>query len=137
MSRILLRVVLNALAIFFLFPVIDGISFHGNAFEAIGLAFFFTLLGWLVEVVAVVASRILAVGTFGLALLLLIPMWIFGFWLLPAVALKLLAHLLPQYLAISGWLPAILGGLALLFIEFITAGPKRIVIRRQPPRNKK
>lgn len=136
MSRILLRVALSALAIFFLFPMIDGISFHGNLIEAIGLAFFFTLLGWVVEVAAVWLSGLLAVGTFGLALLFLIPAWILGFWLLPAVALKLLANLMPTYLTINGWLPAILGGLALLFIEFITGGHKRITVRRGPPRKK-
>ncbi len=136
MSRILLRVGLSALAIFFLFPMIDGISFNGNIVEAVGLAFFFTLLGWLVEVAALWLSGVLAIGTFGLALLFLIPLWIFGFWLLPAVALKLLANLMPMYLTVTGWLPAILGGLALLFIEFITGGHKRITVRRGPPRRK-
>jgi hypothetical protein len=75
-------------------------------------------------------SAILAFGTLGLALLFLVPMWLFGFWLLPAVALKLLAGLMPSYLTVSGWTPAILGGLIMLIIGIVTSGnPNRY--RRQ------
>lgn len=98
----------------------DGISFHGNFLTAIVLAIFFGIMLWIVEVVAVALSALFTISTAGLALLWIIPAWILGFWILPAVALKLLADLLPGYLAVEGWMPAIVGGLVMLGISLVT-----------------
>jgi hypothetical protein len=65
-----------------------------------------------------------AVGTWGAALLWLIPLWVLGFWLLPAVALKVVSDIAPTYLTVHGWIPAILGGLIMLFISLITASSR-------------
>ena len=116
----LIRVILEALAFLYLLPMIQGIQFHGTFVHAIGLAVFFTMMLWAVEALAVGIAAIMTVSTFGLALLVLIPLWVFGFWLIPAIALKLVADFMPAYLIVSGWLPAVLGGLVLFFIGLIT-----------------
>ncbi len=121
--KLLIRVLLYALALFYALPaIINGIAFHGNFFQAIALGAGFALMLWLVEVVASFLSGVFAVGTLGLGLLILVPMWLFGFWLLPAVALKYLSDLAPHYLTVSGWAPAIGGGIIMFLITMFTGG---------------
>ncbi|HEY9869037.1 MAG TPA: hypothetical protein V6D08_07715, partial [Candidatus Obscuribacterales bacterium] len=109
MRRYLLRLVLIGSAFYFLFPMIPGVQFHGNFIHALLAGAVFAFCGWIVEVVAITISAILTIGTLGLALFLLIPAWLFGFWLLPAVALRLVADFMPSVLSFSGWMPAIGG----------------------------
>jgi len=106
----------------FVLPMINGIQFHGNFIQAIGIGAFFAIMLWLVGGAAELLTGVFAIGTLGLALLILVPMWVFGFWLLPAVALKLVADFMPAYLAVSGWGPAILGGLVMLFVNLLSGG---------------
>ncbi len=122
MTRYIIRLVLIAGCFYFLFPMIPGVQFHGTFVHALLAGVLFALLGWIVEAVAIAISAALAIGTLGLALIVLIPAWILGFWLLPAVGLKLVAHFMPATLMFSGWTPAILGGLIMLFIGVITSG---------------
>lgn len=119
--RLLIRIILKALAFAFLLPAIPGIAFHGNFVIAICLAIFFSLMQWVVELIAMAITAYLTISTLGLGLLVMIPMWILGFWLLPAIALKLVSDFMPQFLAVMGWGPAILGGLVLLVIGLITS----------------
>jgi hypothetical protein len=119
--QLLLKIVLTALAFLFLLPMIPGIHLHANFVMAACLAIFFSLMLWVVDVVAMAISAYLAVSTLGLALLVLIPMWLLGFWLLPAVALKLVADFMPEALSVAGWGPAILGGLILFVVGIITS----------------
>jgi len=120
--RLSVRLLLIALALYFVFPKIEGIQIHGTFLHILVAAVAFSFLGWLVELIAITISAFAAIGTLGLALLILVPLWIFGFWLLPAFVLKLLADLMPTYLTISGWMPAILGGLVMLVIGVLTGG---------------
>src|ERR1700722_6856023 len=108
MVRFLLKLVLTALVFTSILPLIPGITFQGNFLGGIVLAFFFGIMLWLVDLLAMTISAMLTIGSLGLALLILIPLWIFGFWLLPAVALKLLADFFPNDLTVAGWVPAIL-----------------------------
>jgi hypothetical protein len=117
---------LTALVFTSVLPLIPGIAFHGNFVGALVLAFFFGIFLWLVDLLAMTVSAMLTVGSLGLALLILVPLWIFGFWLLPAVALRLSADFFPNYLTITGWLPAILGGLIMLFIGVLTSSFKKL-----------
>lgn len=127
MKRFIVRLLLMACAFEFFLPMLPGVQFHGNFFHAIGAGIFFSIMAWLVEVTAISISAFLAITTFGVALLLLIPIWLVGFWFLPAVVLKLTADLVPQYLTITGWSPAIWGGLLMLSIGAVTSdGTKRI-----------
>jgi uncharacterized membrane protein YvlD (DUF360 family) len=129
MTRHLMRLALTASAFFFLFPLIPGANFHGNFAHAILAGILFSILGWCVEISAISISALLAIGTLGMALILLIPAWLFGFWLLPACALRLVADFMPSILTFSGWIPAIWGGLIMLFIGVITSGDIHVRVR--------
>lgn len=122
MKAMLIRVTLIALAFYFIFPMIPGIDVHGGFVHVFIGAIMFGIFGWLVEVCAVALSAVLTVTTLGMALLVLIPLWLLGFWLLPAVALKLMAEIMPHTLTINGWIPAIEGGLLMLLIGVLTGG---------------
>jgi len=122
MTRYLIRLVLSAGAFYFLFPMIPGVQFHGNFLYALLSGALFALLGWIVESVAIALSAILAISTLALALFVLVPAWLLGFWLLPAVALRFVADFMPSTLSFSGWTPAIWGGLIMLVIGLITSG---------------
>jgi hypothetical protein len=93
------------------------------------LAFFFGIILWVVDILAVAISAMLTISSLGLALLVLIPLWIVGFWLLPVVALKLLAHFFPTYLTISGWMPAIWGGLLMFFTGVVTSNFAKLPLK--------
>lgn len=121
-----MRVLLIALVFYFVFPKIPGIDVHGSFVHVFVAAALFGIFGWIVEFLAITISAALAITTLGLGLLILIPLWLVGFWLLPAVALRLMADFMPTYLTFSGWIPAIEGGLLMLVIGLITGGnPKR------------
>ncbi len=121
--RLVIRLLLCALAFTTILPMIGGIDFHGNFGAAIGLAVLFTIMLWVVELAALALAAVWTVGTLGIALLWIIPLWILGFWLLPAIALLLVADLMPAYLTVSGWLPAAIAGLVMLFIFILTGEP--------------
>jgi len=122
MQRYLIRLVLIAGAFYFLLPMIPGVHFHGNFVYALLCGALFAFLGWIVESVAIAVSTLLAIATLGLALIILVPAWLLGFWLLPAVVLKLVADFMPEVLAFSGWMPAIWSGLIMLLIGIVTSG---------------
>lgn len=130
MMRLLLKILITALAFVYLLPMIPGISFHGGFVSAIGLAIVFGIMLWVVELIAMAISAVWAVGTLGVALLWIIPFWILGFWILPAVALMLVAAMMPGYLSVTGWMPAILAGLVMLAIGLLTS---KSLWRTPPP----
>lgn len=121
MKAYLLRLILIAAAFQWAFPMIPGIDTHGSFMNAILAGVVFALIGWIVEALAIVLTTVLTITTFGLALLVLIPAWLLGFWIIPAVTLKMLADFMPTYLTIQGWVPALWGGLVMLFIGVITS----------------
>ncbi len=121
MKAYLIRVLLIAASFEWIFPMIKGIDTHGSFVTAIMAGVVFAFIGWIVEALAILLTTVLTISTFGLALLILIPAWILGFWVIPAVTLKLLADLMPTYLSIQGWVPALWGGLLMLFIGVITS----------------
>jgi len=131
MKRYLFRLVLTAASFYFLFPMIRGVEFHGSFGHALLAGLLFTILGSLVEFAAIALSAILTITTFGLALLLLIPTWFLGFWILPAIVLRLLADFMPHTLAFAGWWPALQGGLIMLIIGIFTSGDTHKRVRRE------
>jgi uncharacterized membrane protein YvlD (DUF360 family) len=121
MIRFIARLLLTAAVFAFILPMIPGIDFHGNFGAAIVAALVFGILGWLVDLVAKLVTGILTITTLGLGLLVLIPLWILGFWILPAVALRLVADAMPNYVHVHGWIPAIEGGLVMLVLGAVTS----------------
>jgi uncharacterized membrane protein YvlD (DUF360 family) len=122
MINFLIRVLLMACVFYFALPMIHGITFHGTFLHAAVVGAVFAVVGWALESVAIALTAIMAIGTLGLALIVLVPAWILGFWILPAIALKLVAQFMPTSLSIEGWMPAIWGGLVMLAVGLITGG---------------
>jgi uncharacterized membrane protein YvlD (DUF360 family) len=83
------------------------------------MALAFTTIYWLLDKAAAAIAAICTIATFGLALLVLVPLWIIGFWVVPAVALKMVASVMPYNLHIVGWYPAIIGSLLMIFVNII------------------
>lgn len=124
MLGFLLKTVVTALAFLYLLPAIPGIEFHGGFGEAAIMAIGFSFLLWVVEAIAMALATVWTLSTLGLALLILIPLWIFGFWVMPALALELLSFLAPNQFYIHGFYPAVLGGFVMLAIGMFTGGFK-------------
>lgn len=129
MTRQIIRLLLIAATFYFVFPMIPGIEVHGSFAHVLLAALVFAVLGWIVETLAIAMSAIATITTLGMALLVLIPLWVLGFWLIPAFVLKLLSDLMPSYMSISGWTPAVLGGLLMLVVGMITSNFKRATER--------
>ncbi|MBX9686412.1 MAG: phage holin family protein [Candidatus Obscuribacterales bacterium] len=119
--RLIIRLLLSALAFTSILPLIPGIQFHGGFMTALLLSIVFGLMLWAVEVLALAIAAIWTIGSFGLALLWLIPLWVVGFWLLPCLSLMLTASVLPQFLSISGFIPAALAAFPLLCVGLLTS----------------
>ncbi len=130
MTNYLIRLVLISCTFYFIFPMLPGAQFHGNFGHALAAGVLFAFLGWLVEVIAIAITAMLTIGTFGLALLILIPAWLLGFWLIPAVILRYVADLMPGTLSFTGWEPAIWAGLIMLCIGIATSGKVRERVRQ-------
>lgn len=122
MLKFLLKTVATALTFIYVLPAIPGIDFKGGFIDAAILAIIFAFLLWVVEAIAMLIATVWTISTFGLALLVLIPLWIFGFWVFPALALELVAFVAPEHLSIHGFLPPILGGLTMMLISIFTGG---------------
>jgi len=95
------------------------------------------VVAWVVELLAIAISAMLAVGTLGLALVILIPAWLLGFWILPAVGLKYLAMLMPETLSFTGWTPVLYASLPMLVIGVITSGDVHEKARKSRDEKKK
>ena len=122
MSRHLIRLFLTAASFYFLFPLIPGAQFHGSFASALLAGILFTVIGWMTEFTVLAISASLIIVTFGMALFVLVPAWLVGFLLLPALVLRFVADFMPSVLWFAGWWPAIWGGLVMLFIGAITSG---------------
>jgi uncharacterized membrane protein YvlD (DUF360 family) len=101
--------------------MIHGINFHGNFFAAVLMAIVFAILLGVVETIAKALAAVFTITSFGLALLWIIPAYILGFWIFPALALMLTADLMPHYLSVQGIVPAALAGLVMLGIGMLTS----------------
>jgi uncharacterized membrane protein YvlD (DUF360 family) len=122
MLKFLLKTIATALAFIYILPALPGIEFKGGFIDAAILAIVFACLLWVVEALAMMIATVWTISTLGLALLILIPLWIFGFWLFPALALELVAFVAPDHLTVHGFLPPILGGLTMMVISMLTGG---------------
>jgi uncharacterized membrane protein YvlD (DUF360 family) len=113
MIKIAFRIALTALVFTFIFPMISGVHFTGE-FWPQGIAY-----GFLMAAVAYLFSYVVGlfiVATLGIGAIFVL----FGFWLIPAIELQILAHFFPQNLAFDSWGSAILAGLLLMVINIFT-----------------
>jgi hypothetical protein len=133
MGRHLLRLLFTSASFYFLLPLIPGVQFHGSFLHALLAGILFTVFAWVVELAAMTVSATLLIATLGMALFILAPLWLLGFFLLPAIALRLVADTIPSVIWFSGWWPAIWSGLVVLFIGVTTSGDIHVRMRRNGP----
>lgn len=106
----LTHIALQALAFVFIFPLI-GVPVSGGILVAILLAILYAVVLYVVKKL-VIASWFL---TFGISAIVTC----FFFWLIPAVAVYGLAWLVPQYIAVSSPLSAVLAGFVSMFVSYL------------------
>lgn len=107
---------INALLITYVFPKLSGFTFTGK-FWPNGVVY-----ALVIEIAAVVISLLVSLVvlfTLGLAAIPLAFFMIFGFWLINAIYLKVVAHYMPEHLTIKGWTPAIIAGLIMMVVGMI------------------
>ncbi|MCA9805123.1 MAG: hypothetical protein KC777_24305 [Cyanobacteria bacterium HKST-UBA02] len=113
---LLLSILANGFLIAYLFPKLNGFTFTGKFWpEGILYALGLELTALVVNLLVMVA----VIVTLGLAIIPLAFFMIFGFWLINAIYLKILAHWFPQHLRIDGWVPAIIAGLILMVVGML------------------
>lgn len=111
-----ITIAVNAFLITYLFPKLKGFSFTGSYWPqgilyAVGIEVTSLVLGFIAMAVVI--------ATFGVAAIPLAFFLMFGFWLLNAIYLKVLAHYLPDHMSIDGWSPAIIAGLIMMAVSLI------------------
>ncbi len=129
MKRKIIGVILSALAFYYVFPMFDGIHMKGGFVTAACLGALFAVISWAAAKLKGLAESLFIMGTLGLGCLIVIPLNVVFFWIMPALALKGLSLVVPAYFTISGWWPAFLGGLVLLFINVLTHTEPTVVVQ--------
>jgi uncharacterized membrane protein YvlD (DUF360 family) len=126
MIRILVRILLTALLFSTVFQALDiGVHFNGPFWPtAVGYAFVFGIVAWFVDLLIGLAAVAFSIVTLGLGLILVWLAQIFAFWLVPAIELQVFAHFFPQHFTTSGWGSAIIAGLLLLAVNWLTKAPR-------------
>ncbi|MBS1995937.1 MAG: hypothetical protein JSS86_06485 [Cyanobacteria bacterium SZAS LIN-2] len=113
MTKLALRVLLTAFFLVFVLPLVPGAHFTGGFWpEGVAYGVLMAAVTWAFGI----AIAFFTIGTLGLGAILLI----FGFWLIPAMQLQLLAYYFPQNLAFDSWGSAILAGLVMMVINILT-----------------
>lgn len=122
MLRIAVNVVLTAVLFCFIFPKFaTGVQFHGEFWpEGVIYAAIFTVIAAAVVWVIRAFIKLTAVATLGAALLLTIPAVLLGFWLVPALQLKIFALYFPEHLHVDSWGSAIWGGFLLMIVNYLS-----------------
>ena len=121
-SRLIIRTVALALSFAFIFPHIAGFSFSGEFLpDALIYALLFAVTSAVVDVIAYIALAVVGVATLGLALIVIWPLRLLLWWGLAAYQLILLAQIFPEHMSVSGWQPALLAGLVVMAIKFVSA----------------
>jgi len=127
MLKFALRVLLTAVAFSFIFPKLTpGVAIAGQFWpEGIIAALVFAVTAYIIGVVINLAATAFAIGTLGFGLLLIVPLYLLGFWLIPAIQLQVAASWFSEIFTVSSWWSAIGAGLILMIINAMTASYSR------------
>lgn len=121
MIRFVINVLITAFMLAFVLPLIPGVHFSGQFWpEAIVYAVLFGVVSFVVDLVLILAGAALTIATAGFGGILVVALYILGWWLIPAIQLMALAHWFPQHLAIDSWFAAAVSGVVLLVVNFLT-----------------
>lgn len=115
MIAFLLRSVIIAAIFCFVFPhFAPGVVFHGEFFpEGILWSMAFSVVCNVVVLGLLAGAGALALATGGLALILEFFVFLFGFWLIPALQLQTMAHFFPAQFSVDSWGSAIWASLVM------------------------
>lgn len=129
MSRFILRLLINAAALWVATRVVDGVTYAGGWLPFFGVALIFGVVNTVVGFISKLLTFPLIIVTLGLFILIINGLML---WLTSAVseALELGFH-------VEGFWPAVWGALVVsvisMTLNFMTR-PPRIVVQRDPPR---
>ena len=113
MFHLAARTLLSAVVLTYILPMVGGFHFHGE-FLPWGLVYglLLAVVSWLFWKLA----KLFVVFTVGLGGLFIL----FGFWLIPAIQLEMLASFFPQHLTIDSFGTAIWAGLLMALVNVVT-----------------
>lgn len=119
------NLIITALLLCFVFPAVTdgGVQFHGSFWPTgVLYAFIFGIVSTLTTLGIFLATGVITIATRGLALLAIVPAFILGFWLLPAVQLQVFAHYFPAHFTVSSWGAAIVAGFVMMVVNMVLSG---------------
>ncbi len=125
MFKLIISVLLKAIAFAFIFNLISGLHFTGSFWTAICYSIFFSIVAFVVRIALMASIAGFGIATAGAGAVLLIFLYLIGFWIIPAIQLEVLAWWFPKHFTVDGFGGAILGGLVLLVINAIAGGYTR------------
>lgn len=123
MINLLARIGLTALLFSYVFPALFGASVHFNGSfwpDAVLYGAVFAGVCYLLDWVIAIAVTFFGIATAGLGFLLFGLFMLFGFWFIPAIQLQVFAHYFPNVFTVDGWGSAILAGLLIMFVNWLT-----------------
>jgi uncharacterized membrane protein YvlD (DUF360 family) len=113
MIRFALRILLSAVMLFYVLPMIPGFHFIGQFWpDAVVYGLLLAVVSWVVALVL----GLIAVMTLGLGAIVMV----LAFWLIPAFQLALLSVWFPEHLVIDSFGTAVIAGLVMMVVNFIT-----------------
>lgn len=114
MISFILRAVINGVFLAFILPAfVSGAVFHGNFWpEAVVAGVLFAITVYIIEVVL----YYFGVFTFGIGFILRWLLW----FIVPAVQILAMAHWFPQFLTVSSFGAALIGGFILMIVNGLT-----------------
>lgn len=123
MVRFIVRIFLTAILFCFICPKIaSGVQFHGQFWpDGVLYAAVFAVVAYLVTLGIKLAETVFSLATLGLGLLIVIPLNLLGWWLVPAIQLQVFSSYYPEQFSVAGWGSAIWVGLLLMVVNGMTA----------------
>ena len=130
------KFVLAWTALMSLLPLIRGIDVKGTT-ALLMMALMLSVLIWATDNLTSGMSQDWTDRGSRQCLKKLIPIWLAGFFVVPAILIKMSGNIYPSIINVSGWQPAIFGGLVVLLISLMISRsmwgkghPVQIVSRR-------
>lgn len=112
------KFVLASTALMSLLPLIRGIDFNGTT-TLLVVALVLSTLIWATDGLTCGMSQDWTDRGSKQCLKKLIPIWLAGFFIVPVILIKISGSIYPSVINVSGWQPAVFGGLVVLLISLM------------------
>lgn len=122
LMRFVVNALLTAVLFCFVYPQFaSGVQFHGQFWpEGVLYAGVFSLLATAIILVLRALIKAFALYTLGIGMLIVGPLLLFGFWLIPAIQLQVFALYFPAHFTVASWGSAIWAGFLLMVVNILT-----------------